>query len=124
METFLKAGVEKHNITHIEVPGSVELPLAAQWMLEANGRLDGVVCLGAVIRGETAHFDYVCKAATDGILQVMLRFNKPVIFGVLTVENEQQALDRAGGKLGNKGSESAQAAMEMANLRNSGLSLL
>lgn len=115
-DTLLSSGVESAAIHLVDVPGSIELPLAAKWMLENNAFLNGVICLGVVIRGETSHYDYVCKAATDGILQVMLETGKPVIFGVLTVENEQQAKDRAGGKLGNKGADAAIAALEMAEL--------
>lgn len=96
------------------VPGAVELPLACQTFLEAG--CDGVVALGAVIRGETSHYDYVCNSVTDGITRLMLDYKKPIGFGVLTTENEEQALDRAGGKHGNKGAEAAQVVMEMIGL--------
>ncbi|WP_374074826.1 6,7-dimethyl-8-ribityllumazine synthase [Bdellovibrio bacteriovorus] len=96
------------------VPGAVELPLACQAFLDAG--CDGVVALGAVIRGETSHYDYVCNSVTDGISRLMLDYKKPVGFGVLTTENEEQALDRAGGKHGNKGEEAAQVVMEMIGL--------
>ncbi|WII73208.1 6,7-dimethyl-8-ribityllumazine synthase [Bdellovibrio sp. 22V] len=96
------------------VPGAVELPLACQAFLDAG--CDGVVALGAVIRGETSHYDYVCNSVTDGITRLMLDYKKPVGFGVLTTENEEQALDRAGGKHGNKGAEAAQVVMEMIGL--------
>lgn len=96
------------------VPGAVELPLVAQSFLEAG--CDGVVALGAVIRGETSHYDYVCNSVTDGITRLMLDYKKPIGFGVLTTENEEQAMDRAGGKHGNKGEEAAQVVMEMIGL--------
>lgn len=96
------------------VPGAVELPLACQAFLEAG--CDGVVALGAVIRGETSHYDYVCSSVTDGITRLMLDYKKPIGFGVLTTENEEQALARAGGAHGNKGEESAQVVMEMIGL--------
>lgn len=96
------------------VPGAVELPLACQAFFEAG--CDGVVALGAVIRGETSHYDYVCNSVTDGVTRLMLDYKKPIGFGVLTTENEEQALDRAGGKHGNKGAEAAQVVMEMIGL--------
>lgn len=96
------------------VPGAVELPLACQAFFDAG--CDGVVALGAVIRGETSHYDYVCNSVTDGITRLMLDYKKPIGFGVLTTENDEQALDRAGGKHGNKGAEAAQVVMEMIGL--------
>ncbi|MGZ3769389.1 MAG: 6,7-dimethyl-8-ribityllumazine synthase [Bdellovibrio sp.] len=96
------------------VPGAVEIPLACQAFLEAG--CDGVVALGAVIRGDTSHYDYVCNSVTDGVTRLMLDYKKPIGFGVLTTENEEQALDRAGGGHGNKGAEAAQVVMEMIGL--------
>lgn len=96
------------------VPGAVELPLACQAFFDAG--CDGVVALGAVIRGETSHYDYVCNSVTDGITRLMLDYKKPIGFGVLTTENEEQALARAGGVHGNKGAEAAQVVMEMIGL--------
>lgn len=96
------------------VPGAVEIPLVAQSFLDAG--CDGVVALGAVVRGETSHYDYVCSSVTDGITRLMLDYKKPIGFGVLTTENEEQALARAGGKHGNKGEEAAQVVMEMIGL--------
>lgn len=96
------------------VPGSVELPLACQAFLDAG--CDGVVALGVVIRGETSHYDYVCNSVTDGVTRLMLDYKKPIGFGVLTTENEEQALARAGGEHGNKGAEAAQVVMEMIGL--------
>lgn len=101
----------------ITVPGAVEIPLTCQWVL--NRGFDGVVALGAVIRGETSHYDYVCNSVTDGITQLMLKTNKPIAFGVLTTENEEQALDRVGGKHGHKGRDAAQTVMEMIGLGRS-----
>jgi 6,7-dimethyl-8-ribityllumazine synthase len=97
------------------VPGAFELPLVAQ-RLAASKKYVAVVCLGAVIRGDTDHYDYVCTAAADGILQASLATGVPILFGVLTCENDQQALDRAGGKEGNKGFDVVVAAIEMVNL--------
>lgn len=112
--------LEECDGVHIElfrVPGAVEIPLTCQWVL--NRGFDGVVALGAVIRGETSHYDYVCNSVTDGITQLMLKTNKPIAFGVLTTENEEQALDRVGGKHGHKGRDAAQTVMEMIGLGKS-----
>lgn len=114
---FLKEnGLKESQIRLTEVPGSFELALGAQWLFKND--CDAVICLGCVIQGDTPHFDYVCKAATDGINQIGLSFNKPAVFGMLTTLNEQQALDRAGGKLGNKGTEAAHTALWMLALKN------
>ena len=112
IETLNTQGVTNDRIRTLEVPGSFELPLGAQQLAQLP-EIDAVIALGCVIRGDTPHFDYVCQAATNGILQVGLKFNKPVIFGVITVNNEKQAFDRAGGALGNKGSEGALTALQM-----------
>lgn len=103
------------DITVVWVPGAFEIPLAAR-KLALSGKYDAVICLGAVIRGATPHFDYVCAEASKGIAQVGLEAGIPVIFGVLTTENIQQAVERAGTKAGNKGVDAALAAMEMTNL--------
>lgn len=110
--TLLKHGVLDENILIKTIPGSFELPLAAQTILE-NTTVDAVICLGSVIQGETKHFDFVCEAASQGIKDVSLKYNKPVIFGVLTDNTLQQAIDRSGGKLGNKGDEAAITAIKM-----------
>jgi len=109
------AGVGDDAITLLTVPGAVELTYAAS---KAIGRLhpSAVIVIGCVIRGDTPHFDYVCWSVTDGVTRLNAKGDVPVIFSVLTVENEQQALDRAGGVLGNKGSEGAATAIAMANL--------
>ena len=99
-------------IARVQVPGAVEVPLAAKALL-AKGDCDAVVALGLVIRGETAHFDYVCNAVERGCSQLQLEFNKPVAFGVLTTENREQAQARCGGRKGNKGAEAAEVALEM-----------
>lgn len=101
-------------IKAVRVPGAVEIPLAARALLEAG--YDGVVALGAVIRGETSHYDYVCSSVERGCTELQLRYGKPVTFGVLTTDNEEQALDRAGGHHGNKGAEAAQVAVELVRL--------
>lgn len=107
-------GVQKDNIIRKNVPGSFELSLGALWMAEEK-KIDAVICLGCVIQGETPHFDYICQAVAYGITQAGLKTRKPVIFGVLTTLNKQQALDRAGGKYGNKGEEAALTAIKMLN---------
>ncbi len=112
IDGFIKAGVSEDNISVKYVPGTFELALGALKMIQLNN-VDGVVCLGSVIRGETAHFDYVCQAASNGIMEVNLKTGVPVAFGVLTDDNEQQALDRSGGKHGNKGTEAAVVVMKM-----------
>lgn len=114
LETLLKAGIPRRNIRLHDVPGTVELVNAGA-MLAAN-RPDAVIIIGCVIRGDTPHFDYVCMHTAQGAAIINARGETPLIFGVLTVDNMQQALDRAGGRLGNKGSEAAVAAIEMANL--------
>lgn len=113
-------GLKRHgcgagDIEIIWVPGAFEIPLAAQ-KLAKTGRYDAVICLGAVIRGSTPHFDYVCSEVSKGIAKVMLDTGMPVIFGVLTTENIEQAIERAGTKAGNKGFDAAVTAIEMANL--------
>ena len=110
--TLLERGVKKSNIIKKYVPGSFELSLGAQWLAEIED-IDAVICLGCIIKGETPHFDYICQAVANGITNVGLKYNKPVIFGVLTTLNKQQALDRAGGKHGNKGDEAAATAINM-----------
>jgi len=114
--TLRERGLREQDVTVAWVPGAFEVPTAAQWAAESN-RFDAVICLGAVIRGETAHFEYVAGGAAEGIAAVARNTGVPVLFGVLTVESVEQAMARAGGKDGHKGSESALAAIEMANLR-------
>lgn len=112
VETLLQYGASRENIFRKNVPGSFELPLAAQWMAQVQ-EIDAVICIGCVIQGETRHFDFICQAVAQGITEVGLKFNKPVIFGVLTPNTQEQALDRAGGKHGNKGDEAAITAIKM-----------
>jgi 6,7-dimethyl-8-ribityllumazine synthase len=105
-------GVDKKNIIRKNVPGSFELSLGSLWMAEQKN-IDAVICLGCVIQGDTPHFNFICQAVAYGITEAGLKTGKPVIFGVLTTLNKQQALDRAGGKLGNKGEEAALTAIRM-----------
>ncbi len=114
--TLINEGIKKENLIIHYVPGSYELPLGAQLMLNKL-EIDSVICLGCVIQGETKHFDFVCQAITQGIKDVSLKFNKPVIFGVLTDNTLQQSIDRSGGKLGNKGVEAAVTAIKMVALK-------
>ncbi len=116
IETLHKFGFSDNAILLKSVPGSFELPLAAQYLINfAN--VNAVICLGCVIQGETKHFDYVCSGVTKGIMEVSLNSDVPVGFGVLTTNNQQQALDRAGGKHGNKGVEATIAALKMLFLK-------
>lgn len=115
IDSLLRHGASEDNLSVTWVPGAYELPFAAD-RVASSGTVDAVVCLGAVIRGETAHFEYVAGGAASGIAEVTLRTGVPVTFGVLTTESTEQAEDRAGGKMGNKGAEAALAAVEMANL--------
>jgi 6,7-dimethyl-8-ribityllumazine synthase len=108
-------GVKEEDIEIAWVPGAFEIPLVAKKMVEKN-KYDGVICLGAVIRGATPHFDYVCAETSKGIANVSLNSGIPVIFGVLTTDSIEQAVERAGTKAGNKGYDSAVSAIEMANL--------
>jgi len=114
--TLLKHGLLEENLLIEQVPGSYELVIGAQLMLE-NTSLDAVICLGCVIQGETKHFDFVCDAVSQGIKDVSLKYNKPVVFGVLTDNNKQQSIDRSGGILGNKGDEAAITAIQMVELQ-------
>ncbi len=114
LDTLKRHQVEDDNIDIIRVPGSFEIPLMAKRAAKKN--YDGIICLGAVIRGQTSHYDYVCAEVSKGIANVGLESGKPVIFGVLTTDNIEQAVERAGTKAGNKGSEAALAAIEMVNL--------
>ncbi len=115
--TLLKHGVQQENVIIHRTPGSFELPLAAQWFLE-DEKIDGVIAIGSVIQGETKHFDFVCQATAQGVKDVGIKYNKPAIFCVLTDNNMQQAIDRSGGKHGNKGIEAAVACLKMINLKN------
>ena len=116
IDTFRKHGVEEENILVQHVPGTVELTYAAARMIEEYADMDAIVVIGCVIQGDTPHFDYVCQSVTQGVTILNAQGNVPVIFSVLTTLDKQQALDRAGGRLGNKGVEGAYTAIRMANL--------
>ena len=113
LETLEKHGCPHENISFVKVPGAWELPIAA---LALARKCDAIVVLGAVVRGDTPHFEYVAAGAANGLSRVSLDTGVPIAFGVLTTDDLQQAMDRAGGKSGNKGAEAAEAAIEMANL--------
>ncbi len=115
VNSLLSLGVKRENIDEAQVPGAFELPFTALNLVKLN-KYDAIVCLGAVIRGETSHYDYVCNEVAKGINQVQMTSGVPCIFGVLTTENLDQALNRAGGKHGNKGADAGVAAVTMANL--------
>jgi 6,7-dimethyl-8-ribityllumazine synthase len=110
-------GASDENIFLKHVPGSFELTLGAQYMAEYTDA-DAIIILGCVIQGETRHFDFICQGVTQGITNLNIKFNKPFIFGLLTTDNQQQAIDRAGGRLGNKGDEAAVTAIKMLALKN------
>ena len=117
-QSLLKHGAREENIISVEVAGSYELIAAADILLEKK-ILDAVICLGCVIQGETKHFDFICNAVANGLANVGMKHTKPVIFGVLTTDNQQQALDRSGGKHGNKGDEAAITAIKIAEMASS-----
>lgn len=114
---LLDCGVLPENIIRWNVPGSFELIYGAKWMLEKVEKLDAVITIGCVIKGETMHFEFVCEGVTQGIKDLNIQYDVPVIFCVLTDNNEQQSIDRSGGIHGNKGTEAAIAAIKMAELR-------
>lgn len=114
-DTLLRHGVKAEDISVMWVPGAFEIPLAAS-KLAYSERYDAVIALGAVIRGSTSHYDYVCSEVSKGVASVALGSGVPVLFGVLTTDTIEQAIERAGTKAGNKGSECAEGAIEMANL--------
>ena len=116
-DALIRHGVDEDDIEVAWVPGAYEIPLVAK-KLATSEKYDAVICLGAVIKGNTPHFDYVSAEVSKGIAQVGLLSEVPVIFGVLTVDNIEQAIERAGTKAGNKGSEAANSAIEMVNLLN------
>lgn len=117
-KTLLQHGVSKKNVIKRYVPGSFELTLGAQLIAE-NSDVDAVIILGTVIQGETRHFDFICQGVTQGITYLNIKYNMPFIFGLLTTDNKQQALDRAGGRHGNKGDEAAVTAIKMVHLKKS-----
>lgn len=114
-DTLLRHGVREEDISLAWVPGAFEIPLIASKMAK-SGKFDAVIALGSVIRGSTSHYDYVCSEVSKGIANVSLNSDIPVLFGVLTTDSIEQAIERAGSKAGNKGSECAQGAIEMVNL--------
>ncbi len=115
LDGLKRHNVKDENITLAKVPGAFEIPVAAKKMAESK-KFDAIICLGAVIRGATSHYDYVCNEVSKGIAQVSLESGLPVLFGVLTTENIEQAVERSGSKAGNKGTECALAAIEMIQL--------
>ncbi len=114
LDELENSGGQEIEVLSVRVPGAIEIPVTCQSLLEMG--CDGVIALGCVIRGDTSHYDYVCQSVERGISQLMLAYNKPIAFGILTTENEEQALARAGGAMGNKGTESAEVVLEMIGL--------
>ncbi len=115
LDGLIRHGVDEKNITVAWLPGAFEIPLAAKKMAQ-SGKFDAVICVGAVIRGATTHYDYVCNEVSKGIAHISMETGVPTLFGVLTTENIEQAIERAGSKGGNKGYDCALSAIEMANL--------
>lgn len=115
VDGLVRHGVDEENITACWVPGAFEIPVVAQKMANSD-KYDAVICVGAVIRGSTSHYEYVCAEVSKGIAAVGLQTGKPVLFGVITTENIEQAIERAGSKAGNKGYDCALSAIEMVNL--------
>ena len=115
LDALTRSGAREPDITIVKVPGAFEIPLAAKKMAR-NGGWDAIICLGAVIRGSTPHFDYVCAEVSKGVAMVGLDLEIPVVFGIITTDTIEQAIERAGTKAGNKGWSAAQTAVEMANL--------
>jgi len=113
VDTLKTYGIPSQNIIIHSVPGSFELPTGAVMMLEGDDTLDAVICLGCVIQGETRHFEFISQAVANGIMQVAIDYNTPVIFGVITCDTMEQAEERAGGKHGNKGIEAAVSCLKM-----------
>lgn len=120
VNTLKKHGCKHESIFIMPVPGSFELPYGARLIADKHA-LDAVIVIGCVVQGETRHFDYICQGVTHGIAELNLEYDIPFIFGVLTTENQQQALDRAGGKHGNKGDEAAVTAIKMVGLRSNNI---
>lgn len=115
-KTLQEQGCSPDMLVTVSVPGALELPMACKWLAE-SGNFDAIVALGAVIRGETSHYDQVCNEAARGLMEISLTNSMPISFGILTCENGDQAFARAGGAKGNKGSDAAMAALEMLSLR-------
>jgi 6,7-dimethyl-8-ribityllumazine synthase len=115
LQRFAEHGITEKNLKIVHVPGAVEIPLAAQLLIKRHN-IQAVICLGAVIRGDTDHYDYVCQMVSQGCMQVMLQHDTPVIFGILTTDNEEQALERVGGSHGHKGRDAVDTAIEMRRL--------
>ena len=115
LDTLVRHGADKEQLTVVRVPGAFEIPLAAKKMA-TSGKYDAIICLGAVIRGGTPHFEYVSSEVTKGVASVSLDSGLPIAFGVLTTDSVEQAIERAGTKAGNKGVEAAMSAIEMVNL--------
>ena len=115
VDALLRSGTKKDEIDIIKVPGAFEIPLTAK-RCASSGKYDAIICLGTVIRGETPHFDFVTNEVTKGIAILNLEFSKPIAYGIITADNTEQAIERAGNKMGNKGFSAAQAAIELLNL--------
>jgi len=112
LDVLKKSGIKASDIIIMQAPGSFELPLCAQWLIK-DSKADAVLCLGCIIKGETPHFNYISEAVANGIMNLNITHNIPIIFGVLTTNTLQQSKERSGGKHGNKGADAAVAALEM-----------
>ena len=114
-DTLIQHGVDERDISVVWVPGSFEIPMAAK-KLASSSKYDAVICLGTILRGETPHFDFIASEAAKGVAQVAMNSDVPCVFGIITTDNLEQAIDRAGTKSGNKGRDAAATAIEMSNL--------
>ncbi|MCL2167656.1 MAG: 6,7-dimethyl-8-ribityllumazine synthase [Lentimicrobiaceae bacterium] len=117
LDCLYEAGIEKNKISLHSVPGSFELPSSAAMLLDADDTISAVICLGCVIQGETRHFEFISQAVANGVMRVSLDYGVPVVFGVLTCDTMEQAIERAGGKHGNKGVEAAYTCLKMIELQ-------
>lgn len=115
MDALIRHGADENNITVVWVPGSFEIPLIAKKLAQSK-KFNAVICLGTIIHGDTPHYEYIASEVTKGLSQIMLDSSVPISFGILTTDNLEQAIERAGTKAGNKGSQAAEAAIELANL--------
>lgn len=115
VDAITRSGAEKKDVSTFRVPGAFEIPMVAKKIAKTQ-KYDAIICLGAVIRGETPHFDYVANEVSKGIAQLNLEFLKPIAYGIITADNTEQAIERAGNKMGNKGFQAAQSAIELLNL--------
>lgn len=120
-DCLVRHGAAEKDITLLRVPGAFEIPFAAQKAVDASGKFDAVICLGTIVRGDTSHYEFLSAEVTKGIASIALKSKIPVVYGIVTAENLEQAIERAGGKAGNRGWDAALSAMEMAGLKKTNI---